>query len=51
MTLETGTAIGGYSLSGQDSCGKLLPALAESYAWNFDKSKDEGGKPLSLVRQ
>ncbi|MBP2446315.1 AprI/Inh family metalloprotease inhibitor [Rhizobium leguminosarum] len=36
MTLETGTAIGGYSLSGQDSCAKPLPALAESYAWNFD---------------
>ncbi|MGG7577283.1 AprI/Inh family metalloprotease inhibitor [Rhizobium sp. Nf11,1] len=36
MTLETGTAIGGYSLSGQESCTTPLPALAESYAWNFD---------------
>ncbi|MBB3138061.1 hypothetical protein FHS26_005831 [Rhizobium pisi] len=36
MTLETDMAIGGYSLSGQDSCAKPLPALAEAAAWNFD---------------
>ena len=27
---------GGYSLSGQESCTAPLPALAESYSWNFD---------------
>ncbi|MBX5010084.1 AprI/Inh family metalloprotease inhibitor [Rhizobium lentis] len=36
MTLETDMAIGGYSLSGQDSCIKVLPAFAEASAWNFD---------------
>jgi hypothetical protein len=36
ITLETGTAIGGYSLSGADSCSKPLPALAEASSWNFD---------------
>lgn len=36
LTLETDQAIGGYSLSGQDSCAKPLPKLAESYSWNFD---------------
>ncbi|ARM11915.1 MULTISPECIES: AprI/Inh family metalloprotease inhibitor [Rhizobium] len=36
LTLETDLAIGGYSLSGQDSCSKPLPALAEAAAWNFD---------------
>ncbi|AUW41905.1 AprI/Inh family metalloprotease inhibitor [Rhizobium leguminosarum] len=38
LTLETGEAIGGYSVSGQDSCIKPLPALAEAYSWNFDGS-------------
>lgn len=36
LTLETGEAIGGYSVSGQASCIKPLPALAEAYSWNFD---------------
>lgn len=36
ITLETDMAIGGHSLSGQDSCAKPLPALAEAAAWNFD---------------
>lgn len=36
LTLETDLAIGGYSLSGQDSCSKPLPALAEAASWNFD---------------
>ncbi|MGO4117850.1 AprI/Inh family metalloprotease inhibitor [Rhizobium ruizarguesonis] len=36
LTLETGEAIGGYSLSGQDSCMKPLPVVAEAYSWNFD---------------
>ncbi|EJZ23286.1 protease inhibitor Inh/omp19 family protein [Rhizobium sp. Pop5] len=36
LTLETDMAIGGHSLSGQDSCTKPLPALAEAAAWNFD---------------
>jgi hypothetical protein len=36
ITLETGTAIGGYSLSGTDSCSKPLPALAAALSWNFD---------------
>ncbi|MBB4573619.1 AprI/Inh family metalloprotease inhibitor [Rhizobium lentis] len=35
LTLETDLAIGGYSLSGQDSCSKSLPALAEAASWNF----------------
>ncbi|OWV77840.1 metalloprotease [Rhizobium sp. R635] len=36
ITLETDMAISGHSLSGQDSCAKPLPALAEAAAWNFD---------------
>lgn len=36
LTLETGEAIGGHSVSGQDSCIMPLPALAEAYSWNFD---------------
>ncbi|WP_160004880.1 AprI/Inh family metalloprotease inhibitor [Rhizobium sp. 18055] len=38
ITLESGNAIGGYSLSGADDCVKPLPALAEAYAWNFDSN-------------
>ncbi|OCJ18310.1 metalloprotease [Rhizobium sp. AC44/96] len=40
VTLDTGTAIGGYSLSGQDSCSKPLPFLAQAYSWNFDDNGD-----------
>jgi hypothetical protein len=36
LTLETEEAIGGYSVSGQASCIKPLPALAEAHSWNFD---------------
>jgi hypothetical protein len=38
ITLETGNAIGGYSLSGADNCEKTLPALTEAYSWNFDSN-------------
>lgn len=36
ITLETGNAIGGYAVSGADSCTKPLPAISGASSWNFD---------------
>src|SRR6478736_4890114 len=38
ITLGTGNAIGGYSLSGEENCSKSLPAFAAAYSWNFDEN-------------